>query len=173
MLVGSALILPVGRRGSLPTVVSAILAGASVVALYVWDDILLAGPVIALTAWLGAVAAFALSASTYALVSFVLAMAGVRAYERWTEGGPSRLAQWLDRQREARRAGWAQRLLDSSKVVGFVASSFLLGGIVTTFLIRYGGRSDGIERIAFLSSVIFGITFCGVYSGIAQAIFAL
>jgi hypothetical protein len=173
--IASALMSPdvAGRPRSFTAVFSGVVAGVSVAVLYVWDDVLLAGPVVAVTALAGPVVAFALFASVYALVSFVLAMAGVRAYERWTRGTPSKFAHWLSRQREARRATWARRLLDSGKVAGFVASSFLLGGIMTTFLIRYGGRRDGIERIALLSSVIFGVTFTAAYAGLGQALFAI
>lgn len=175
MRVTSALTPPlVARRPRSITAVLSTVAGAlTVVALYIWDDVLLAGPIVAVTAMAGSVVAFPLFASVYALVSFVLAMAGVRAYERLTQGSPSRFAQWLTRQREARRAAWAQRLLDSGKVVGFVAASFLLGGVVTTFLIRYGGRREGIERIAGLSSVIFALTFTAVYTGLAHAVFRI
>jgi hypothetical protein len=162
-----------GGPRSITAVFSGIAAGVSVAVLYIWDDVLLAGPIVAVTGLAGPITAFALFASVYALASFVLAMAGVRAYERWTRGAPSRFARWLTRQREARRATWARRLLDSGKVAGFVASSFLLGGIMTTFLIRYGGRRDGIERIALLSSVIFGVTFTAAYAGLGQAFFAI
>jgi hypothetical protein len=160
-------------RGSVTRVASAVAAGAVVVALYIWDDALLAGPVVAATGFLGPAAAFLIFATLYTLVSFALALLGVRAYDRWTSGRPSRLAQWLDRQRGERRAGWAQRLLTSSRVFGFIVSSFVLGGIVTTFLVRYGGRRSHLERVAFLSSLVFGITFVGAYTGIAHAVFSI
>lgn len=148
-------------------------AAASVVVFYVWDDVLLASPVIAVTGILGPWVTFAVFSTLYSIGSFALALAGVRAYERWNQGAPSRFAEWLTRQSDRRRAGWGRRVLDSSKILGFVGASFALGGVVTTFFVRYGGRRDGIERIAALSSLIFGITFTALYTGVASAIFAI
>jgi hypothetical protein len=162
-----------GSKRRAARILSAVAAALSVVALYVWDDALLSGPVIAMTGLVGPLPSFALFATVYTVASFFLALLGVRAYDRWTTGQPSRFARWLTRQREARRAVWSQRLLDSGKAIGFVVSSFLLGGVVTTFLIRYGGRRDGIEAVALGSSLVFGVMFTAVYTGLAQAAFSL
>jgi hypothetical protein len=40
-------------------------------------------------------------------------------------------------------------------------------------LVRYGGRRSHLERVAFLSSLVFGITFVGAYTGIAHAVFSI
>lgn len=151
--------------------VAAIVTVLSVVVLYVWDDFLFAGPIVAVTAIAGPWIAFVLFSVLYSAGSFVLAILGIRAYDRWSRGEPSRLAEWLAKQRERRRARWTHQLLESSRLLGFVLASFVLGGVLTTFFIRYSGRTDGIERIAALSCVIFGITFTAVYTGAASAIF--
>jgi hypothetical protein len=152
---------------------AAILTALSVVALYIWDDVLFAGPIVAVTALTGPWVAFVLFAALYSAGSFVLALLAIRAYDRWSRGEPNRLAQWLAQQRDRRRARWSRRLLESSKLLAFVLASFVLGGVLTTFFIRYSGRREGIERIAALSCVIFGITFTAVYTGLAAAIFAI
>lgn len=151
----------------------AIVAVVSVVILYIWDDALLAAPIIAVTGLAGPWVAFGTFSLVYGLASFGLALLAVRAYDRRAAGRPSRLADWLNSQGDKRRTVWAKRFLDSGKVVGFVISSFALGGIVTTWLIRYGGRREGIERIAALSCAIFGITFTGMYTGLGQAVFSI
>jgi hypothetical protein len=152
---------------------SAIVTVVSVVILYIWDDALLAAPIIAVTGLAGPWVAFVTFSLVYGLVSYALALLAVRAYDRRASGRPSRLAAWLNTQGDKRRTAWAKRFLDSGKVAGFVISSFALGGIVTTWLIRYGGRRDGIERIAALSCAIFGVTFTGMYTGLAQAVFSI
>ena len=123
------------------------------------------------TKWLGVLPAFLILSVLYSAVSLVLALLAVRVYERRTGNGPSRFARWLEHQGESQRSGWVRKLLLSGKVVGFVLSSFLIGGIVTTFLIRYSGRTDRITSLAILSSVLFGVTFVGFYSGIGRIAF--
>lgn len=150
-------------RAALPA-----LAGAlAVAALYVWDDVLFAAPVVAVTATVGPWVAMAVFSVVYGLGSFVLALLAVRAYERWSGGEPSRLASWLESRTRGRRSRLAHRLVDSGKVLGFVASSFLLGGIVTTWLIRYSGRSRGIVAVAAASSAVFAVSFTGWYVAVA------
>lgn len=151
----------------------AIVAAVSVVILYIWDDALLAAPIIAVTGVAGPWVAFATFSVVYGLASYGLALLAVRAYDRRAAGRPSRLADWLNRQGDKRRTVLAKRFLDSGKVVGFVISSFALGGIITTWLIRYSGRREGIERIAALSCAIFGVTFVGMYAGLAQVVFSI
>ena len=154
-------------------VLPAVGAATSVVVLYVWDDALLAAPVVAVTGLAGPWMAFGIFSILYSIGSYVLAMLAVRAYERRAAGGSSRLSEWLTHQGQRRRASWARGLLESGKVLGFVVSSFLLGGIITTWLIRYSGREEGIERIAAMSCLVFGVTFTAMYTGIAQAVFSL
>jgi hypothetical protein len=155
------------RRSTLTAIGGAL----SIVAVYLWDDALFAAPIIAATSWLGAVPAFLILSVVYSLASLVLALLAVRVYDRRTGNEPSRFARWLEHQGESRRSSWVKRLLLSGKIVGFVLSSFLIGGIVTTFLIRYSGRTDRITTLAVLSSVIFGVTFVGFYSGIGRIVF--
>jgi hypothetical protein len=158
------------RRGfTLPGVAAVV----SVVILYIWDDALLAAPVIAVTGLAGPLVAFGIFTILYSVGSYILAVLAVRAYDRRAVGGSSRLADWLAREGRKPRTAWARRLLDSGKVLGFIASSFALGGIITTWLIRYGGRREGIERIAAMSCLVFGVTFTAMYTGIAQAAFSI
>lgn len=143
----------------------------SVVALYLWDDALIAFPIVAGVRIMGLWSALAVFSVVYAAGSFGLSLWVVRLYERRAAGGSSRFADWVERQSEGTRSGWIRRLLLSGQVVGFVASSFLLGGIVTTFLIRYSGRTRHLARLAAASSAIFGVTFVGTYSGVGKLAF--
>ena len=149
-------------------VTAAALAGVGacgVVVLYVWDDLLWAAPIGALVHLVGAFVAFAIFAALYGAGSYVIAMWGVRAYERRAQE-PSRLAGWVARAGEARRGRWGERLLRAGGKVGFLVSSFALGGVLTTWLLRYAGVDRGIARVAALSSLVFALTFVGFYAGL-------
>jgi len=155
------------RRGPLRVALAAVL----VVAVYIWDDVLFAAPIVAGVAAFGVWPAFVLFSVVYALGSYVIALWAVRAYDRASEGRPSRLASWLQRQQQRDRGRWGRRLLESGKLLGFVASSFLVGGILTTWFIRYSGRREGIRRIAAFSCAIFGVTFTAMYVGVGRLLF--
>lgn len=156
-----------GVRGRL-----AVVAGVlGVVALYVWDDLLLAAPVVAVAGWLGPWASFVIFTAVYGAGSFVLAMIAVRSYERYSSGEPSALARFIEAQTTGRRGRIARRLVEGGKVVGFVVSSIVLGGIATTWLIRYAGRTDRIAAIGAASCAVFGVGFAGTYAGVAALVF--
>lgn len=141
-------------------------AGLGVAALYVWDDLIFAVPIAAVTGVLGAWAAFAIFVPIFFVGSTVLALLAVRLYERSSHGEPSRLERWLEAQAASRRGRFAERVLRTSGAAGFVLASFVLGGVVTTWLIRYAGRRQGIERVAVASSLIFAVGFVAMYTGI-------
>lgn len=146
-------------------------AALAVVALYVWDDVVLAAPIIAVSGWLGPGAAFLLLTPVFFVVSSLLALAAVRAHDRATEGRRSRLEDWLEGQMAHRRGQLTRRLARAGGAVGFVVSSTLLGGTVTTWLLRYGGRRHGLVGVATASSAINAVTFVGLYSGLASLVF--
>lgn len=136
------------------------------VAVYLWDDLLLAAPILWMSQVLGEWTAFVFFSVLYGVASWVLAMLAVRAYDRATEGRPSRLARWVEKQSQTKRGAIGARLLATGRAIAFVASSFLIGGLLTTWFIRYSGKREGIERVGALSCAIFGVTFTGFYSGI-------
>lgn len=135
------------------------------VAVYLWDDVLWAAPIAAAEHLIGAATTFALFTVVYGVGSYVVAMLGVRAYDRRATR-PSRLADALARSADVRRARFGDRLLRAGNAAGFALASFALGGILTTWFLRYSGVRDGIERLAALSSAIFAVTFVGFYAGI-------
>lgn len=163
----TAPLAPARRRGWL------VAAGAAavVVALYVWDDVVVSAPIIAVSAWLGPGLAFLVMTPLFFVISSALALAAVRAHDRATAGRPSRLETWLEHQVDGRRQGLARRLLRAGGAMGFVLSSILLGGTVTTWLLRYGGRRDGLATVAYASSAINAVTFVGMYSGLVSLLF--
>ena len=148
-----------------------VFAVVGVVFVYVWDDLILAAPIVAVAGWKGPWLAFFVFSTLYGLGSFVIAMIAVRGYESHSDGRESALAKFIQNQMTGRRGRLTRRLVDSGKLVGFVISSIALGAIVTTWLIRYAGRSSGIAKVAASSSLIFGVSFVAGYAGIAALIF--
>lgn len=157
------------RRASGPAGVA--LAVAGVIALYIWDDLLLAAPIIAVAGWAGIWTSFFTFSAIYGLGSFMLAMIAVRSYEKISGDEKSSLARFIEAQTTGRRGKFAHRLIDGGKLIGFTISSIALGGIATTWLIRYAGRTEGLVRIAALSCAIFGIGFAATYTGVAAIVF--
>lgn len=141
-------------------------AGIAAVAIYLWDDLFWAAPILVMSKRNGAWMAFGVFSLLYGLGSFVVGLLVVRVYDRWSQGRPSRLAKWLSRQEMQERTVWSRRMLTSGKASGFVLCSWALGGIMTTWLLAYSGRREGIVRLCALSSAIFGVTFAGFYAGI-------
>ena len=164
--------VPSGRAGSqLHRLLAGIVAIAVIIGLLISNDALLAAPIAGVTKAAGAWVAFALFASMYSIAGFILALLALQAYERYSRGEPSRLATWLERQVASRRVSWATPLAQGGRIVGFVAASVVVGGVVTTWLIRYSGRRDHLVPIAALSSTIFGIAFAATYAGIFRLVF--
>ena len=95
----------------------------------------------------------------------------VRAYDRASAGQPSGVERWLSRQAESSTGRSGQRLIRTTSSVGFVLASVVIGGILTTWLIRVGGRRQGLTRIAALSSALFAMGFVGLYTGVFGLIF--
>ncbi|KAA0233188.1 MAG: hypothetical protein EDR02_14785 [Actinobacteria bacterium] len=147
-------------------------AGVGVaVALYVWDDVFFAAPIGAASGLWNPWAAFLVFASVYALGSFLIAVVGVRAIDRVVGDEPTRLQQWLESSHVKRRRKIGDRFLETGKVVGFVISSIVLGGILTTLIVRMSGRRDRMLAIAAASCLIFGIGFAATYAGVFALIF--
>ena len=146
------------------------LAGAAallvVIGLWIANDAVLAAPIAAVTALAGSWFSFALFSVVYSLGSFLLALLALRAYERYSKGQPSRLASWLEGQGRSVRFRWARPLAVGGGVLGFVVASIVLGGVLTTWFLRYSGQRRHLVGAAALSSLIFGVTFTATYAGI-------
>jgi hypothetical protein len=159
-----------GPGGSPVRGLALVAAAAGVAALYVWDDLLLAAPIVAAASVWGAFSAWIIFSILYGGGSLVFATMAVHAYDRVRSGKPSRLAHWLQSHTEGRRGSWGRRLIDGGQLVGFVLSSFLLGGIVTTWLVRVVRPDKPVMATAVASCTIFGVTFTAQYAGIAALV---
>jgi hypothetical protein len=71
-----------------------------------------------------------------------------------------------------KRGAVGRKAFGTGQAVGFLGSSILLGGPLTTWLARIVGTKGNIKVLALSSSFIFAIVFVALYTGIAVAIFA-
>lgn len=142
----------------------------AVAVLYLWDDLFWAAPVVAVSRRVGPLWAFVVFTLLYGWGSFVISLWIVRVHDARSGGRSSRLARWLDRQEQRARTRRTVRMLAAGRALGFVLSSWLLGAIVTTWLLLHLDRRRNITARSALSSAIFAVTFVGSYVGIFEAL---
>ena len=148
-------------------IVKKCLAGAAAVLILVWNEALIAAPVVAVDRWTSPWVAFASMTVAYTAAGFLLSMLVNRAYSKFSSGTSSRFESWIEGQMSTKRGA-----VGTGQAVGFLGSSILLGGPLTTWLARIVGTKGNIKVLALSSSFIFAIVFVALYTGIAVAIFA-
>lgn len=146
----------------------------AVATLYLWDDLFWAAPIVAVSRRVGPLWTFVSFVLLYGLGSFVISLWIVRLHDARSGSRSgvrtSRLAQWLDRQEQRARKRRTVRMLAAGRALGFALSSWLLGAIVTTWLLLHLDRRRNITSRSALSSAIFAVTFVGSYVGIFEAL---
>lgn len=147
-------------------------AGVGAVVLYLWDDVIFAAPIIAAARAAGTLPAFVMCGVVYFAVSTAVALLAVRAYDK-AGPGQGRLTRWAARQLDAPGRSWAARLSRTGSWFGFAVASVVLGGIVTTLLVRHMGVRARLGTTAMASSALFAIGFVGMYSGLSRVLFGI
>ena len=153
-------------------IVKKCLAGAAAVLILVWNEALIAAPVVAVDRWTSPWVAFASMTVAYTAAGFLLSMLVNRAYSKFSSGTSSRFESWIEGQMSTKRGAVGRKAFGTGQAVGFLGSSILLGGPLTTWLARIVGTKCNIKVLALSSSFIFAIVFVALYTGIAVAIFA-
>jgi hypothetical protein len=150
-------------------------ATAGFVALYLWDDLILAAPIVAANRAWGTWPTLVFFTLAYGFGSFVIAMLVVRISDRHEHqhAEPGRVTRWLQKESTRRRGVWGQRLVATGSIVAFVISSVVVGGILTTWLVWLAGRREHIARTAALSSLLFGLMFTATYTGLVELVVRL
>lgn len=151
-------------------VLGGLVAAVVVVAVYLWDDLVLAAPIVVANRVWGTWPTFVLFSVLYAAGSFLIAMAIVRWSERGGRGRDNVLSRWATAQSERRRGTWGARLVQAGTFGAFVVASVVIGGILTTWFVHLSGRRDGIERTAALSCAIFGLSFTALYTLVGEGV---
>lgn len=144
---------------------------AAVVIADLASETIFAAPVLALVGWLGAWPGFVTSVVLYVSGSLVLSFLAVRAYDRYTHGAPSRIARYLAKESESRASKLSRRLIAGGTVLGFVVSTALAGGVVTTWLLCYTGRRQHLLALSVVSCVAWSVLFSAGYAFAGSLIF--
>lgn len=144
------------------------LAGITVAA--IWDEVFFAAPAVALTARIGGIAAFLFLLPLYVAfgTGVSLLLVGRKQREHRVQ---SRLEIFIDSMAKKTENSRIRRKLVAGTAMGFFLSSWLLGGILTSWLLRVVGLKNNVPAWAIASNIIWAITFLAQYTGIAALIF--
>ena len=144
-------------------------AAATAVLLFLFAETIFGGPIVALSYAIGSFRAFVVAALIYGGVSYWGAVKAVSVYDKYKHGQPSHFANWLESQKDAQlKDGKKSRtwhMAEAGGWLGFAVACFLLGAIVTVFLVNYSGRVENVKKLSAIASVIFAVSYAGVYSG--------
>jgi hypothetical protein len=142
------------------------LAVAALVVAYVWDDVLLGAPVAAASKWTNAWLAWLTFAALYSLGSWWLANRYLIGRTRSETRFAILVRGWIDRLQQSSHGLLGGRLVRAGGVAGFALSSWLAGGLVTSYLLVKSGYRGDAFRAAGVSCWIFGALFAAQYAGI-------
>ncbi len=140
----------------------------AIIGLYIWDDALFAAPVIGAVALWGPLMGWLVCSVVYSAGSLAVSLLLVRPRERPRQGRSQTITRWVTGTTDRRSAAWMRGALASGAVLGFIASSVLLGGIATTWLTHRLVPDRPVTSTAVAACSIFGFTFCALYSGVAS-----
>ena len=131
-----------------------------------WDEALLAAPIVVATGTVGPAWTMVVGTAVFTAGGFGLSLAAVALAAR--RGEPP---GWLERDRGGARSRWGRAVLGSGTLVGGGVAAFLLGPIVTTWLLWKARPSLRVPLVAGATSLFFGLTFVATYVGLWSLVF--
>lgn len=139
---------------------------------WVVQEVMLAAPVIATAARLGAAPAFALFVPLYFALSVAVSFVVLhRLAARTDRAAPDNaFTRWFERTADSRSAGWARRTIQAGSVAGFAVASFYLGAPVTVWALHRTGVPRPLHRLAVVASAIWAIGLVGFYCGLVRVV---
>ncbi len=155
-------------RRPVPRAARAFVGFLAVLSAAVWDEVFFAAPVVFSTARLGPWPTLSLVAPAYWVIGTGVSMLVVRSR---SDNEPSRVMHMVQTMEARTRESRLRRQLVAGSVVGFVLSSWILGGILTSYILAVTGLRIDMTRWLVAANVIWAITFVGQYAGIASLIF--
>ena len=82
--------------------------------------------------------------------------------------GRGRLERLLTHELDRPKLRGIRQLVVTGTVLGFVASSIVLGGVATTWLLWLLGRRDHIRRDSFVACAVFAAALVATYAGLVS-----
>lgn len=148
----------------------AVVAGVVVAA--IWDEVVFAAAPIYFTTRIGGIAAFFVLTPTYAIFGTAVAVAlfgRVRGRHVRSTRAQAFVARWAATTEDSR----IRNRLVAGGVVGFFLASWLLGGILTCFILHSLGLRRRRAALFAAANTIWAVTFVGQYTGLTAIVLAL
>lgn len=134
-----------------------------------------ASPIVFFTKEFGGAIAFAIWAPIYGFGSYIISVWLCGIYDKRSGDTPSRMAKFVEGIKESNmhddKKGFWWRAAETGGFLGFALACFFLGAIVTVFLVNYSTQLESLRKTAAVGSLIFAVTFVGLYSGAFALIF--
>ncbi len=134
----------------------------------VWDEVFFAAPVVFSTARMGPWLTLSIVTPVFWVIGTGISLLVVRSR---SDREPSRLVHMVQTMEERTRTSKLRRQLVAGSVIGFVLCSWILGGILTSYILAVTALRIDMTRWIIVANVIWAITFVGQYAGIASFIF--
>ncbi len=134
----------------------------------VWDELFFAAPVVFASSRLGPWSALALMSPTYWVIGTVVSLLVVRSR---SDREPSRVVHMVQTMEERTRTSRLRRQLVAGSLIGFFLCSWILGGILTSYILALTALRIDVTRWVVAANVIWALTFVAQYAGVGAIIF--
>lgn len=134
----------------------------------IWDEVLFAAPVLFAAARHGLWVTLAVVVPAYWVIGSGLSMLVVRPAARRQPGWLAGVVQTLTERTEGSRF---RRQMLTGSVLGFVLASWILGGILTSYILAITGLRLRLRTWVVAANAIWAVTFTAQYAGVGALIF--
>ncbi len=148
----------------------AVLAG--VVAAGLWDEVVFAAAPVYLTTRWGGVAAFLVLTPAYAIFGTMVALV-LFGRRRGRYASDTRAQAFVARWASSTEDSRIRKRLVAGGAIGFFLASWILGGILTCFILHSLGVRRSRSALFAMANVIWAITFVGQYTGLTAIVLAI
>jgi hypothetical protein len=135
------------------------------------NELALSAPVVATAASLGARRALAILTPVYFVGGLVASALVYWAYGRQVGDRPGMLERFARNLSTSRRGDRVVRVLQRTRVVGFLLAALIVGGPLLTWALRSMGVRRSLPVLISISCAIWAIAFVGMYAGVGSVLF--
>ena len=146
-------------------------AAAAVAGLaYVPAVFLTVTPIVVAAEKYGSIVSFVFFALLYGVGSYVAAALIMKRFDMKDGDDAVRRAErhqaWMEEHQKDQIGRLLVKALEGGSIIGFLASTFWLGAIVTTLGVRAMGLRSDMKRVNLVASISFALMVPGLYSGV-------
>ena len=137
----------------------------------IWDEVVFATPAVALTAKFGGWVTFASLVPIYIVIGSLISVS-IIGFKQYKYAKRGRVAMFVSSMADRTEKSRLRKQLIAGSLVGFFLASWLLGGIITAWLLRQLGLRRNVVSWAVTANVIWAVMFLAQYCGLAALIFS-